>query len=157
MTDKATAIHDLELGYQEFRGPLERLEDDAYAETWLGDWNLCQLLAHMTGWYREMTAAAERAGRGERPTPEGTDYSNGDLWNEKFAKDAKPGRASLEEFDNAFHAYLKAAKSLPETLFGTDPERGRPRIGNRLVQGAGIGHFEEHQPQLDAWLESRAE
>ena len=32
MSDKKTAIHDLELGYQEFRGPLDRLEDDDFAE-----------------------------------------------------------------------------------------------------------------------------
>ena len=156
MADKATAIHDLELGYQEFKGPLERLEDKDYSEVWLGEWNLSQLLAHMVGWYREMTGAIERAGRGERPTPEGVDYSDSDAWNAKFAKNAKPGKAALDEFEKAFEEYLAAAEALPESLFGTDPERGRPLIGNRLLQAAGIGHFEEHQPQVNAWLKSRA-
>jgi hypothetical protein len=157
VADKDTAIHDLELGYQEFRAPLERLEGDDFKEIWLGEWSVCELLAHMAGWYREMTAAIERAGRGERPTPEGVDYSDADTWNAKFAKQAKGGEAALKDFDSAFHAYLAAAKALPENLFGTDPERGRPLIGNRLLQGAGIGHFEEHQPQLDAWLKGRRE
>jgi len=156
VADKSTAIHDLELGYQEFRGPLERLDDADYREVWLGEWNLSQLLAHMTGWFKEMTEAIGRAGRGERPTPEGVDYSNADDWNARFAADAKPGKAALAEFDAAYQGYLAAARALPEALFGTDPERGRPLIGNRLLQGAGIGHFEEHQPELNEWLKSRA-
>jgi len=109
----------------------------------------------MEGWYGEMTAAVERAGRGERPTPEGVDYSNADTWNEKFALQANPGRAALVAWDAAYRAYRKAAGALPEELYGEDPEKGRPLIGNRLLQGAGIHHFEEHQPALETWLKSR--
>ena len=155
MTDKATAIHDLELGYQEFRGPLDRLEDDDFEEVWLGTWNLSQLLAHMAGWYREMTQAFERVGRGERPVPEGVDYGDADAWNAKFEKLAKPGKAALHDFEQAYHAYLEAAKKLPPELYGEDPKSGRPRIGNRLLQGSGTGHFQEHQEQLDSWLKSK--
>ena len=155
MTDKAKAIHDLELGYQEFRGPVDRLPEEAYGEVWLGEWGLQELLAHMAGWFREMTGAFGRAARGERPTLEGVDYSDSDAWNAKFAKDAKKGKAALKDFDEAYSAYLAAAKALPEDKYGTDPERGRPLIGNRLLQGSGIGHFEEHQGQLDAWIKGR--
>ena len=155
MTDKATVIHDLELGYQEFRGPMDRLEDDDFEEVWLGTWNLAQLLAHMAGWYREMTAAIERVGRGERPVPEGVDYSDADAWNAKFEKLAKHGRASLRDFDEAYHAYLEAAKALPAETYGVDEKSGRPKIGNRLLQGSGIGHFEEHQAELDSWLKTK--
>ena len=35
----------------------------------------------MDGWLREMTPALERLTRGERPTPEGIDWSNVDAWN----------------------------------------------------------------------------
>ena len=85
MADKSTAIHDLMRGYEQFRAPLEALDDGAYGETWLGEWNLSQLLAHMAGWYREMTAAIARTSRGERPTPAGVDYSDADAWNATFA------------------------------------------------------------------------
>lgn len=157
MTDKKTTIHDLELGYQEFRGPIERLDEKDFSEVWLGDWSLEHLLAHMAGWYREMTPAIQRAGRGERPTPEGVDYSDADGWNSKFAQQAKQGKAALKDFDAAYQAYLEAGKALPDNLFGTDPERGRPLIGNRLLQASGIGHFKEHQEQLDHWLKGRKE
>lgn len=155
MTDKEQAIRDLHHGYQQFRRPIAELDDDAFNQVWLGRWGLSQLLAHMAGWYREMTPGFARVVRGERPTPEGVDYSDSDAWNAKFEKLAKPGRAALADFDQAYQDYLAAAKSLPDELYGVDPERGRPKIGNRLLQASGIGHFEEHQEQLDAWLKSR--
>ena len=155
MSDKKTAIHDLELGYQEFRGPLERLEADDFAVVWLGSWNLSQLLAHMAGWYREMTPAFARVAAGERPTPAGVDYSDADTWNVKFEKLARPGKAALDDFDEAYRAFLAAAKALDEQFYGMDPEKGRPRIGNRLLQASGTGHFEEHQQQLDDWLKTK--
>ncbi len=155
MATKAEALAALDAGYRAFRAPIAELGDAAYAETWLGTWNLSQCLAHMEGWYREMTGAIQRVARGERPTPEGVDYSNADTWNEKFALDAKPGRAALTAWDAAFQAYRSAAESLPDSLYGEDPERGRPLIGNRLLHGAGIHHFEEHQPELESWLRSR--
>lgn len=155
MSSKLEALNELDRGYQQFHGPLKVLDDEAYGETWLGEWNLSQLLAHMVGWYREMLGAIERAGRGERPTPEGVDYGNADKWNATFAQEARPGREALREFEKAYAAYRAAAAALPEAMFGFDAEKGRPLIGNRLLQGAGIGHFEEHQGELTAWLESR--
>ena len=155
MSDKAAAINELESAYEKFRAPIAGLADDAYSEVWLGEWNLSQLLAHMNGWFREMSGAIERAGRGERPTPEGVDYSKADEWNVGFAKNAKPGKAALAEFDEGFKMYLGAARNLPDTMYGIDPEKGRPKIGNRLLDGAGIHHFNEHQGDLDSWLKSR--
>jgi hypothetical protein len=155
MATKAEALAALDAGYRAFRAPIAGLDDEAYSEPWLGEWNLSQCLAHMEGWYREMTEAIKRVARGERPTPDGVDYSDADTWNERFALDARPGRAALAAWDAAFQAYRRAAESLPESLYGDDPERGRPLIGNRLLFGAGIHHFEEHQPQLESWLRSR--
>ena len=47
------------------------------------------------------------------------------------------------------------ALALDEGLYGIDPEKGRPRIGNRLLDGPGLHHFDEHRPQLESWLASR--
>jgi hypothetical protein len=65
------------------------------------------------------------------------------------------GREALDDFDVAFHEYYAAAKGLDDAFYGIDPEKNRPRIGNRLLQGSGIGHFEEHRPQVEAWLATR--
>jgi hypothetical protein len=155
MADKSAAVGEMDAGYARFREKIADLPDSAYSERWLGDWDLSQLLAHMVGWYGEMTGACDRAARGERPTPEGVDYSDSDAWNAKFASNAKPGKTALAAWDAAYGRYKAAAQALPDNLYGTDPERGRPLIGNRLLQGAGIGHFEEHQGQLEEWLGSR--
>lgn len=152
MTEKDDAIAELQAAHDHFRSCIANLPDEKYNETWLGSWNLSQLLAHMAGWYDEIAGGFARVARGERPTPEGVDYSDPDLWNARFAARAVPGVGALQQFDTAYAAYLAAAKSLDPSYYGTDPDRGRPRIGNRLLQGAGIGHFEEHQPELDAWL-----
>ncbi|MCS7296438.1 MAG: DinB family protein [Dehalococcoidia bacterium] len=153
---KDEEIRALEEAYVAFRDRIAALPDDAYAEVWLGEWNLAQLLAHMAGWFRQMTIALERVSRGERPAPEGVDWSDVEAWNRRFAAEAKPGRAALDDWDAAFHEYLAAAKAAPTELFGTDPERNRPRIASRLVQSAGTGHFAEHLPELEAWLTARA-
>lgn len=155
MTAKSDAIATLQTAHDKFRGPIAALPAAAYGERWLGDWSINQLLAHMAGWFREMTDGFARVNRGERPTPEGVDYSNADTWNAKFTVDAKTGSAALADWDAAFAGYVGAAGALGEDKFGVDAERGRPLIGNRLLQGAGIGHFAEHQAQLDGWLASR--
>jgi uncharacterized damage-inducible protein DinB len=153
MATRREAIDELEAAYQRFRAKIADLPDDAYAETWLGSWNLSQVLAHMAGWFHEMTGAFERVARGERPTPEGVDYSNADPWNAKFAATASPGRAALDVWDLRYKKYREAAEALDESFYGEN--EGRPKIGNRLLTGAGIHHFAEHEPQLDAWLASR--
>jgi len=153
MSDKDQALAELEAAQTGFRAQLAGLPEDAYQDVWLGEWNLNQLLAHMSGWFREMTGGFERVARGERPTPE--DYSDADKWNAGFAAHARVGPDALADFDDAYGGYLAAAKALPDDQYGVDPEKGRPRIGNRLLQASGIGHFEEHRPQLDEWLKAR--
>lgn len=155
MAEKAEAIATLQAAHDHFRGLIANLPDAAYSETFLGTWNLSQILAHMAGWYGEIGPGFDRVGRGERPTPEGVDYSNADNWNATFATRAQPGKAALAQFDAAYDAYKGAAERLDAANYGIDPERGRPRIGNRLLEGAGIHHFEEHTPEIENWLSSR--
>ena len=101
------------------------------------------------------TLGLKRVANGERPTPEGVDYSNEDAWNGKFAAAAAPGTAALVAFDTAYARYRDAATALSEDTFGVDPQTGKPRIGVRLLDGAGIHHFDEHRPQIDEWLSKR--
>ncbi|MGH2634287.1 MAG: DinB family protein [Tepidiformaceae bacterium] len=155
MADKTEAIAELQAAHDRFRARIADLPDAAYGETFLGTWNLSQLLAHMAGWYGEIKGGFERVGRGERPVPEGVDYSDADTWNVKFAANAQPGRAALAQFDAAYAAYAGAAQALAADSYGVDPERGRPKIGNRLLEGAGIHHFGEHTPEVESWLSGR--
>jgi hypothetical protein len=65
------------------------------------------------------------------------------------------GAEALQDFLDAYAADRAAAGTLDENLFGVDPDKGRPRIGSRLLQGVGLGHFEEHQDELAHWVRSR--
>ena len=155
MATKQEAIDELQSRYDSFRSKIAGLPPEAYNETWLGTWNLSQLLAHMAGWYSEMTGAINRVAAGQPPTPAGVDYSDADAWNAKFALNAQSAPAALDSWDAAFAKYRDAAAALPDSQYGIDPEKGRPRIGNRLLQASGIGHFEEHEPQVEEWLAHR--
>ena len=156
MADKSESLATLESKYAEFREKISGLPSKAYDEVWLGEWNLAQLLGHMAGWFGEMTAGLKRVANGERPTPEGVDYSDNDAWNAKFAAAASPGTAALADFDRAYTSYRDAAKELPEDKFGVDPQSGKPRIGVRLLDASGIHHFDEHRPQIEEWLGKRS-
>ncbi len=156
MATRSEAIGELERLHDKFRGMIASLPESAYDEIWLGTWGLPQLLAHMSGWFKEMTYAMERVGRGERPVPEGVSYADGDAWNAKFVSTATPGIHSLAVFDAYYKRYVAAARQLSEDRFGVDETGGRPLIGNRLLQASGIGHFEEHLPEVERWLAARA-
>ena len=155
MATKAEALAELDIAHDTFRARIANLPEEAYREVWLGEWDLARLLAHMAGWFHEMTGGIERVGRGERPTPEGVDYSSADTWNARFTATATPGKASLAVFDLRFREYRDAAAALDESSFGVN-DQGKPKIGNRLLDGAGVHHFGEHQEQLDAWLAERS-
>lgn len=156
MSARDDKIAELEAAHDRFRATFASLPEEAYSEKWLGAWDLDHLLAHMAGWWREMTPAFARVGAGERPTPDGVDYSDADSWNAKFAADPLHGHAALAEWDDAYRAYRDAASATPEDFFGIDAQKGRPRIGDRLLTGAGIHHFEEHQDELASWIAARS-
>jgi hypothetical protein len=91
-----------------------------------------------------MTGALERMGRGERPTPEGVDYSDADAWNAKFAAAMTAQNAStvMADLQQSFANYLKAAKALPDDRFGEG------KTVNKLLDASGSGHYKEHLPAL---------
>ena len=48
---------------------LTGLSDDAMRQPCLGTWGIREILAHITGWQREMIPVLERIARGEKPVP----------------------------------------------------------------------------------------
>lgn len=154
MSAKEEEIAKLETEYVEFRDLVAHLPAEAFERGGLGDWTLAQLLAHMAGWFREMTPAFDRVARGEPARPVDVDYRDADAWKAKFVEHTKVGADALDDFDIAFHDYYAAAKGLDEEFYGVDAETGRAKIGNRLLDGAGHTHFHEHKPAIQAWLQN---
>jgi hypothetical protein len=147
VTYKDDTIKELDDGFATLMQDIGGLSDQQMMLTWLGDWNTRDLLAHVAGWHREMGAALERIGRGERPAPEGVDYSDNDVWNAKFAEaksSASPADV-VSELDDSFRFYRAAAAALPEERW----EQGR--TVDRIVHTSGIHHYNEHGEQIREW------
>ena len=77
MTDQTSTLHEMAAAKASLDERLNRI-DEAHGswEGAIGEWSVAQMLQHMHGWLTEMTAAVERMNAGQRPTPEGVDYSD---------------------------------------------------------------------------------
>lgn len=142
--DKRTAIGEVESAFGELLGVVEALDERAMSRVFYGTWCAKNILAHITGWQIEMTGALERMARGERPTPEGVDFSDADAWNARFAAGANAQNAStiVAGLKQSFANYVRAARALPEDRFGEG------KTVNRLLEASGYGHYREHLPAL---------
>ena len=151
MSDKATTLQTLDEEYHNLRALIDDLDDDQLSRIWFGDWSVTHIIAHVAGWEREMTGALQRMARGERPTPEGVDYSDADAWNAKFASavSAIGPRTVLATWQQTHMNYVKAAQALPDDRFGESD--GKPKTANRLIETSGFGHYREHAAPIRAW------
>jgi hypothetical protein len=154
MSDKQTVLQEIDQAYQELLQAVDKLDNQQLARVWYGTWGVKDIIAHILGWQREMTPALERLARGERPTPEGVDYSDIDGWNAKFALEFAPidGSTVIATWRQVHMNYVKAVRQVPEDRFGTD-EQGNPKTATRLCQLTSYGHFREHAQAIREWRE----
>jgi hypothetical protein len=152
MTDKATTLSELDGGYHELREAIDGLDRDQMGIVWFDRWSVKDIVAHVLGWEREMTGALQRIARGERPTPEGVDYSDSDAWNAGFSlayKHVLPPTV-VAEWQQVHANYVKAAQAVPDDRYGVRDD-GKPATVNRLLETSGYGHFREHAAQIKEW------
>ena len=149
MTDRTAVLRELEESHEQLMRRISRI-DAAHGE-WagaVGDWSVVNVLQHMTGWLDEMSDGIDRMSRGLRPTPEGADYDDADLWNANAVEQA--GEQSWDEARAAFDA---AYARFHGAVAGFDAGRfGEGKTVNRMIEGAATGHFKEHVEDLDAYL-----
>jgi Protein of unknown function (DUF1706) len=123
------------------------LDDAAMRRPCLGAWGVREILAHITGWQREMIPVLERIARGEKPIADGVSYEDLDGWNARLVA-ARRGltveglRAAL---DVSHRDFLAAAREVPEARFGPD------KTATRVVDLNGPHHYREHAAQILAW------
>jgi len=144
--DKKTALKNVQDGFDELLASVQGLDEQAMSTVCYGAWNAKDILAHIAGWQHAMTGALERMARGERPTPEGVDYSDADGWNARFTLAMKQQHAAtvIADLRQSFANYLRAARALPDDRFGDG------KTVNRLLENSGYGHYREHLPALRA-------
>ncbi|MBI4255969.1 MAG: ClbS/DfsB family four-helix bundle protein, partial [Candidatus Rokubacteria bacterium] len=66
--------------FRAFHETLRGLNEGQLTEVWLGAWSIKDIVAHMSGWHREMAPALQRMARGERPFRPGVSYDDVDAW-----------------------------------------------------------------------------
>ncbi|HYM14318.1 MAG TPA: maleylpyruvate isomerase N-terminal domain-containing protein [Dehalococcoidia bacterium] len=142
--DKQKTLDEVEAGFKELLAAVEGLDERAMSVRFYGSWNVKDILAHIAGWQHTMTGALERMGRGERPTPEGVDYSDADAWNAKFAAamTAQNAATVVADLRQSFANYVRAARALPDDRYGEG------KTVNRLLETSGTGHYKEHLPAI---------
>ncbi len=149
MSDRDTLLSEMAEVKAGLDARLDRI-DEAHG-AWqgaIGEWSVVNLLQHMAGWLSEMTTGVERMNAGQRPTPEGVDYSNPEDWNPGFVESR--GEQSLEQARSAFDAAHDRFAAADESL---DPARfGGGKTVNRMVEGVVTHHYVEHASDIDAFL-----
>jgi hypothetical protein len=150
--DKASTIQLVEDEYANLQKAIDGLDRPQLEQVWYDQWSIKQILGHILGWEREMIGFLERLARGERPTPEGVDYSDSDAWNAKFAHEWSPIMANtvVASLGQVHAGFVKAARAVPDDRYGTK-EDGSLNTVNRILEGNGYAHYREHIAPILEW------
>jgi hypothetical protein len=151
MNRRDQLLQELEASFEDLLAAIDGLSHEQMLERWYGDWSVRDVLGHITGWHHEMDEALLRISRGERPTPEGVDYSDADAWNTRLVetwRSASP-EAMIAELQASKDLFVSAAEKVPEEKF----EEGRAAY--RIVTTTGTNHYKEHAPAIREWRQQR--
>jgi hypothetical protein len=147
MSEKTELLKGAETELAAFKRAIAGLDEERMREAWLGTWSVREIVAHISGWHRELGPALLRMSRGERPIPEGVSYDDVDAWNARFADARKAASTALilKELDASHAAFLEAAAAVPE-------ERYVPgKTAHKIVDLNSRHHYQEHRAQIEEW------
>ena len=151
MSEKTVLLSGAEIEFAALKRAIDGLDEGQMREVWLGTWSARDIVAHISGWHRELAPALRRMEKGERPIPEGVSYDDVDAWNARFA-DARKAAATadiLKELDASHAAFLQAAAGVPE-------ERYVPgKTAHKIVDFNSRHHYQEHRAQIEEWRQRK--
>jgi hypothetical protein len=149
MADLKKLIKDLDAAFAELQDAMKGLTHKQMLERWFGEWCVYDICSHIIGWHHESDDMFERMSRGEKPVPEGVDYSDTDAWNARFIETwvQSSGEAVLEELVASKKLFVEAARQVPEERF----EEGKTAL--RILLGNGTDHYREHAKDIREWRE----
>jgi len=151
VTAKQELLNQAARDYKAFHEAIAGLNEEQMTEVWLGTWSVKDVVAHMSGWHREMAPVLERLARGDKPLPEGVSYDDVDAWNARFADAARDMAVAdvLLDFDKTHEDFMRAADAVPEA-------RWQPgKTTWRIVDQSSAHHYREHAEQVRAWRAAR--
>jgi hypothetical protein len=147
VSNKQELLNEAARQYKAFHEAIQGLNEEQMTTVWLGTWSVRDIVAHMSGWHREMVPALERIARGERPVPPGVSYDDIDGWNEKFAaaRSNTPVADVLLELDKTHEDFMHAAAQVPDERFVEG------KTAWKIVDGNSAHHYKEHGDQIREW------
>lgn len=150
-TNKDALLNEAAREYRALHEAIHGLNEQHMTEVWLGTWSIKEIIAHMSGWHREMGPALERMARGERPVPAGVSYDDVDAWNARFAGAARATSVAdlLLELDKSHEYFLRAAAAVPADRFIPG------KTAFKIVDLNSAHHYREHGGQIRAWRATR--
>ena len=150
--DKQAALSKVEEGFAALLAAVQGLDEQAMSARFYGDWNVKDILSHISGWHHLGAGWMERMARGEKPTPEGADYSDPDVWNARFASAmrAQSAETVVADLRQSFATYVRAAKAIPDERYGEG------KTINKLLESNGYGHYAEHLPAISEYRKTVA-
>jgi hypothetical protein len=151
MSAKQDLLNDAANEYRSFHESIHGLNEEHMTEAWLGTWCIRDVIAHISGWQREMAPALERLARGERPLTGREGYDDVDAWNARFADAQREMSVAdvLLEFDRVHEQFLHAAAQVPDDRYVPD------KTAWKIVDLNGVQHYREHREEILAWRASR--
>ena len=151
MSRKQELLNEAALQFRAFHEAMHGLNEEQLTETWLGTWSIRDIVAHISGWQREMTPALERLAKGQRPFAEGVSYDDPDAWNARFATASRDVEVTdvLLELDRSHELFMHAAAQVPEDRYMPD------KTAWKIVDLNSGQHYREHGDQIRAWRENR--
>ena len=162
-TNKIELLAKMQRGHAAFEALLAPLSAAQLTEPDVsGDWSIKDILVHLATWQERAAQSLEAARRGEQPqlTPTIKNDEEMNRFNDTTfaANHSRPLAEVQQDFRTSYQRLLAATEMLSETdLF----EQGRFSWmkGNVLwavVEGDTFGHYNEHQPVIEAWLKQGA-
>ncbi len=151
MSVKEELLKQAEEEFRAFKAALRALDAARLTLVWLGTWSIKDILAHISGWHRELGPALDRMARGEKPIPEGKNYEDVDAWNSKFAEARKNASVSdvLKELDASHEYFMAQAAKVPEERFVPG------KTAYRIVDLNSAHHYKEHGDQIRTWRKTK--
>ena len=151
MSAKDELLRQAQEEFKTFKAAIRDLNERQLTEAWLGTWSVKEIIAHLSGWQRELGPALERMARGEKPFPEGTNYNDVDSWNARFASAKKNAPVSeiLKELDASNEYFMAQAVKVPDERFVPG------KTAYQLVNQITAHHYKEHGDQIRAWRQTK--
>lgn len=146
MRDKDELLSRTSEAFGELRSAIAGLDEDRMRRVWLGTWGVRDILAHISGWHREMIPALGRVARGEAPYPQGA-YDDFDAWNARFATAKRAAKTSeiLDDLEASHRDFVAAAAALAHEHLEPDA------TARKIIDGTGPEHYREHAAQIAEW------